>query len=338
MKYMSFEAIAATMLPELEAELQRQVSPLDVPGTRPLFDMLAYHMGWNRDGSSTPSGKRVRPLILLLVSEACGGRWLRALPAAAAVELVHNFSLLHDDIEDNSPTRHGRPTVWNLRGVPMAINAGDALFAISNQSILDAISDHSPATVVRAAMCLHSACLALTAGQFLDMSYEKRLDLTVDDYWPMVEGKTAALISAAAEIGAILAGVDDEAIRLYGIFGRKLGLAFQVLDDILGIWGDESKTGKSAAGDLVDGKRSLPVLFGLGNRAEFARRWAASPIQANETSAVAELLRAEGAYTYSLEQAEILTGAALEALRSAHPLADGDALMELAQKLLTRPS
>lgn len=336
---MSLEAIAATMLPELETELRRQVARLDAPRTEPLFNMLAYHMGWMPEGSSTPSGKRVRPLIVLLVAEACGAQWLRAVPAAAAVELVHNFSLVHDDIEDHSPARRGRPTVWQLHGVPMAINAGDALFAISNQSILDAISNNDPEIVVRAASCLHSACLALTAGQFLDMSYEKRLDLTVDDYWPMIEGKTAALISAAAEIGAILAGAEEEAVRLYGVFGRKLGLAFQVLDDILGVWGDESRTGKSTASDLVDGKRSLPVLFGLGKRAEFARRWAASPIRAEDTPAVAELLKAEGAYAYSVEQAEFLTGAALEALRSAQPVARGeDALMELAQKLLTRPS
>ena len=336
---MSLEAKATTMLPELETELRRQVARLHAPRTEPFFNMLAYHMGWMPDGSSTPTGKRIRPLIVLLVTEACGAQWLRAVSAAAAVELVHNFSLVHDDIEDHSPARRGRPTVWQLHGVPMAINAGDALFAISNQSILDAISNNDPEIVVRAATCLHSACLALTAGQFLDMSYEKRLDLTVDDYWPMVEGKTAALISAAAEIGAILAGAKEETVRLYGIFGRKLGLAFQVLDDILGIWGDESKTGKSAASDLVDGKRSLPVLFGLGNRAEFARRWVASPIRADETPAVAELLKVEGAYAYSVEQAEILTGAALEALHSAQPLAgDQGALMELAQKLLTRPS
>ena len=252
---MSFQEQSAAMLPALEAELQRQVRRLDQPGTEQFHEMLTYHMGWSGDaGSAFASGKRIRPLLMLLVNGACGAQWLHAVSSAAAVELIHNFSLVHDDIEDNSPARRGRPTIWKKYSLPMGVNAGDALFVISNQAMLDAAMQYPAEKVVAAARTLSAACLALTRGQYLDMSYEKRTDLSVEDYWPMIDGKTAALLSAAAEIGAILAGASGRTIHDYGAFGRNLGLAFQVQDDMLGIWGDESTTGKSAASDLVEGK------------------------------------------------------------------------------------
>ena len=135
--------------------------------------------------------------------------WQSALPAAAAVELVHNFSLVHDDIQDNSDKRRGRPTTWVKWGVPMAINVGDALFVMSNQAIIDLKENYPAEIVVKAAEILHNTCLDLTRGQFLDMSYEERMDLTVEDYWPMVSGKTAALLSACCHIGSLLGGADE---------------------------------------------------------------------------------------------------------------------------------
>ncbi len=337
---MSLLEQSAIMLPALEAELQRQVRRLDQPGAEEFHEMLTYHMGWyDNAGAASGTGKRVRPLLMLFVVDACGGKWLHALSPAAAIELLHNFSLVHDDIEDNSPTRRGRLTVWKKYGLPMAVNVGDALFVISNQAMLDATAHYPPQTIVLAAHTLHAACLALTRGQFLDMSYEKRTDLSVDDYWPMIGGKTGALLSAAAEIGAILADADIETIREYGIFGRNLGLAFQVQDDILGIWGDENETGKSAASDLVEGKNSLPILFGVGKKAEFARRWATAAITVEETGPLAQLLKEEGAYAYCQQEAERLTNMALGSLRNAHPQgAAGAALYELADKLLKRES
>ena len=249
------------LLVAIEAELQRQVSRLDEPHTYPFFDMLTYHMGWTVEGTgSDASGKRIRPLMLLLTTAACGIEWLHAIPAAAAVELVHNFSLVHDDIQDNSKLRRGRKTVWTLWGMPMGINVGDALFVLSNQAMMD-LGEHYPAeTVLQTATILHNTCLDLTRGQFLDMSYEERNDLGVEDYWPMVAGKTASLLSACSHIGSILGGADESTQDAYRSFGHALGLAFQVQDDILGIWGDEAITGKSAASDLLEGKKSLPVL------------------------------------------------------------------------------
>jgi geranylgeranyl diphosphate synthase type I len=337
---MTLDEHVEAILPALEMELQRQIRRLDQPGIEAFHDMLAYHMGWNdQAGSASTGGKRIRPLLMLLVVGACGEEWLRAISPAASIEILHNFSLVHDDVEDNSPTRRGRPTIWHRYGLPMAVNVGDALFVISNQAMLDAAAYHPPEIVMIAASKLHAACLALTKGQFLDMSYEKRTDLSVEDYWPMVDGKTAALLAASTEIGAILAGADANAIQQFGMFGRNLGLAFQVQDDILGIWGNESATGKSTASDLVEGKNSLPILYGVGQKGGFARRWEASPIAPEETAKLADLLKAEGAYDYCQGQAARLTELALTSLRNADPRGSaGAALVELADKLLKRQS
>ncbi len=221
----------------------------------------------------------------------------------------------------------------------MAINVGDALFVISNQAMMD-LTGHFPADkVLRAASILHDTCLDLTRGQFLDMSYEKRKDLTLDDYWPMIGGKTAALIAACTQIGSVLGGASDATIEQYRIFGRDLGLAFQVQDDILGIWGDEALTGKSAASDLVEGKNSLPVLYGLSQKGRFAKRWAASPIHPDEVAEVARMLEDEGGLEFSKNEAQRLTDQSLSALLKASPRGEaGKELKDLAHKLLNRAS
>jgi geranylgeranyl diphosphate synthase, type I len=336
---MALEQLREVMQPAIEAELQRQIARANQPGTRQFFEMLAYHMGWSGEARVSGSGKRIRPLVTLLVVSACGGEWLRAVPAAAAVEIVHNFSLLHDDIEDNSITRRGRVTAWKRYGVPMAINLGDALFAISNQAMLEVSGNYPVESVLTAAACLNDACLALTCGQYLDMSYEKQIGLSVEDYWPMVSGKTAALLAAAARIGAILGAADNAVIQSYTDFARYLGLAFQVQDDILGIWGDEATTGKSAASDLTEGKNSLPILFGLKYDPEFARRWERGSIAVEEAHGIAQTLRALGAYDYAFGEAERLNLLAMNALEASQPAGEpGKALAELAADLLHRQS
>ena len=330
----------SSLLPQIETELQRQISRLDEPRTKNFHEMLTYHMGWTGEGAGPEvTGKRIRPLMVLLAASSCGADWELALPAAAAVELVHNFSLVHDDIQDNSPKRRGRLTVWKKWDMPQAINAGDALFVISDQAMMDLAKNHPAGKVLRAASILHNTCLELTRGQFLDMSYENRNDLTIEDYWPMIEGKTAALISACAQIGSILGGADEATIELYRVFGRDLGLAFQVQDDILGIWGDETQTGKSAASDLVEGKNSLPVLYGVSQQGRFAKRWAKSAISPEEVADVARMLVDEGAYEFTQRDAKRLTGQALDALKKANPQGEaGQALTDLADKLLNRAS
>jgi geranylgeranyl diphosphate synthase type I len=326
------------LLPSIETELQRQVARLDQPRTKPFHDMLAYHMGWTGEGAGLEAtGKRIRPRMVLLTTAACGADWQPSLPAAAAVELVHNFSLVHDDIQDNSPKRRGRPTVWVRWGAPMAINAGDALFVIANQALADLLHDHPAPTVVQASVILSNTCLELTRGQFLDMSYEERQDLTVDDYWPMVGGKTAALLSACCHIGALLGGADEAKQEAYRSFGYNLGLAFQVQDDILGIWGDEAVTGKSAASDLVEGKNSLPVLYGLSQNGKFAARWRQGAIQPEEVKQAAQWLVDEGGYEHAQNEAERWTTQAIQNLEAAQPMGEaGRTLTALANKLLKR--
>jgi geranylgeranyl diphosphate synthase type I len=339
--------IQKTMLKAIEEELQRQVARLNQPRTSRFYEMLTYHMGWTGEGSGPEAtGKRIRPLLVLFTTAACSMEnmnnnishyWLRAVSGAAAVELVHNFSLVHDDIQDNSDKRRGRRTVWVNWGTPMAINAGDALFVIANQAITD-LTEHYPAeVVVKAAKILNDTCLDLTRGQFLDMSYEERNDLDIEDYWPMVSGKTSALLSACTHIGAVLGNAGEAEQEAYRLFGHHLGLAFQVQDDILGIWGDEAITGKSAASDLVEGKNSLPILYALGKHGKFAERWNQGPITADEVKAVAAQLEEEGGRIYANEVSEKETEKALAYLEKANPHGEaGDSLLELANMLLKR--
>lgn len=332
------------LLSHIELELQKQVSRLDAPRTKLFHEMLTYHMGWTGEGAGPEAtGKRIRPLLVLLsclASSGTGGKdetWQSALPAAAAVELVHNFSLVHDDIQDNSDKRRGRPTTWVKWGAPMAINVGDGLFVMSNQAIIDLKGNYPAEIVVRAAEILHNTCLELTRGQFLDMSHEERTDLTVEDYWPMIAGKTAALLSACCHIGSLLGGADDDRQEAYRSFGHYLGLAFQVQDDILGIWGDETVTGKSAASDLIERKNSLPVLAGLSAKGRFAARWKQGPIRHSEVAEVARFLASEGGYETAVDAAKQMTDLALMSLREADPQGEAhEALFELADKLLKR--
>ncbi|MCC6568475.1 MAG: polyprenyl synthetase family protein [Anaerolineales bacterium] len=322
----------------IEAELQKQVSRLDAPRTKPFHEMLTYHMGWTGEGAGPEAtGKRIRPLLVLLCASACGASWQLALPAAAAIELVHNFSLVHDDIQDNSSKRRGRDTVWTKWGAPMAINVGDALFVMSSQAIIDLKESYSSDVVMKAAEILHNTCLDLTRGQFLDMSYEERNDLGVEDYWHMISGKTSALIAACCQIGALLGGADEDQQEVYRSYGHYLGLAFQVQDDILGIWGDENVTGKSVASDLVEGKNSLPVLAGLEKKGKFAERWSQGPIQPEEVGEVSRLLASEGGLLAAQEAAKQMTDLALMNLREADPQGEaGEALFELTNRLLGR--
>lgn len=326
------------MLPAIEEALQRGVARAsDRGGMETLHHMLAYHMGWEDDATGQATGKRVRPLLVTLTTAAGGGDWKASLPAAACVELIHNFSLIHDDIEDNSPYRRGRPAVWKRWGVPQAINTGDTLFTLGHLAILNLEEHHPPATVLEAVRLVQSTCLHLTQGQFLDLSYEGQEWLSVEAYWPMVSGKTAALLSACTELGALLAHQEDANRVRYRQFGRALGLAFQAQDDLLGIWGETDQTGKSATSDLVEGKKSLPVLFGLSQEGPFARRWAQGPIRADEVRSLARQLESEGAKDYTKERVDEFTAEALLALEEAAPQGNAAvALEELALRLLHR--
>jgi geranylgeranyl diphosphate synthase type I len=268
---MSLESFRQAFLPAIEEALKAAVQPANLPGQQELYGMLTYHMGWEGEGAGPKAtGKRIRPTLLLLTTTAAGADWQNGLPAASAVELLHNFSLIHDDIQDVSDKRRGRPTLWSMHGASQAINAGDAMFALAHMSLEGLEKTSSPEVYIAAARLLPRTSLQLTQGQYLDLAYESRETLEIEAYWPMVWGKTAMLIRACAQLGALVAGVDGRTLKAYMTFGEKLGLAYQVHDDLLGIWGNPEEMGKSAHSDLLSGKKSLPVLFGLQMQGAFA--------------------------------------------------------------------
>lgn len=335
---MSLQQHMTVMLPPVEAELKRQVGRLGGTSLEPFREMLAFHMGWQtRHRSKGHTGKRIRPLISLLSCASVGGNWRQAVPAAAALELLHNFSLVHDDIEDNSTTRRGRPTLWQRSGVPLSINAGDALFTIANLAALNLLQDYEPPTVVTVLGILEQACLDLTKGQFLDLYNQEKGRLTVAGYWQMIGGKTAALLAACTQVGALLGGASPRAVYEYRKFGQLLGLAFQVEDDILGIWGEEKRTGKSAATDLQEGKLSLPVVYGISRRGEFSKMWRDVAHRRKNAVRLRVLLERDGSLEFAKRHADRLTREAVATLKRLRARGSaGVALEELSTQLLSR--
>jgi len=335
---MNFKEYAEMMRPEIEISM-REIVDVYLPSEYlELKQMLAYHLGWEGEGAGLKAqGKRIRPLLVLLSTESAGGKWRQALPAAAAVELLHNFSLIHDDVQDEGEMRRGRPTVWKIWGEAQAINAGDLMFTLSNLAILKLGEMVSPEKALESARIFNETCVQLTKGQYLDMAYEKNQNLTIDAYWPMVSGKTAALLASCAELGAVVAGCDDSRRSIYRQFAYNLGLAFQVWDDWLGVWGDAAIVGKSTDSDLVSGKKSLPILYGLGLRGEFYQRWMQGPINPVDVPVLADLLAKEGAKEYTLREADRLTGEALNALEQIGAANEASTVLrELANLLLNR--
>src|SRR6185503_16646993 len=247
------------LIADTEREILRLVQDRDA-STHGLYEMVRYHLAL--DGTGANGGKRMRPLLGLLAYASIAGEHARALPGAAAVELGHNFSLVHDDIEDGDLERRHRPTLWTVRGIPQAINTGDTLFSLSRIA-LHRLTDlgFSDAKVLRLMRLYDETCVALCEGQYIDIATSERDDLmSVDLYFDMIGRKTAALIAASIEAGALLATDDDEVIRRYRAFGWALGIAFQLNDDLLGIWGATQATGKQAS-DVAHKKKTLPVIY-----------------------------------------------------------------------------
>jgi geranylgeranyl diphosphate synthase type I len=323
---------ASEMLVALDSGLHRSVDRLKATHDG-LWDMATYAMGWSGEGAGPETtGKRIRPLLCLLSCGGCGADWHAALAPAGAVELIHSFSLIHDDIQDGDATRRGRPTVWKRHGSAQAINVGDAIFTLA----FSVLADSDSAIAAEWLRILSGTCLRLTYGQFLDLTYEDAQRITLGEYQEMIEGKTAALVEAACRLGAVSAGATQERQDSFARFGRTLGLAFQIQDDFLGVWGDPKVTGKPNASDLLARKKSLPILYGLERSEKFRALLATEPTPAVIPSLLAEL-EGCGAREHTLMLSRHWVDQAFESLGAAKPLGEfNPALESLARALLDR--
>jgi geranylgeranyl diphosphate synthase type I len=248
----------------LEAAITRYDS------TAPITAMIRYHFGYAAGGFEN-HGKRLRPMLLLTVAEAEGGSLEMALDAACAIEILHNYSLVHDDIEDGDRVRHGRDTVWAKWGTAHGINAGDSLCAISYLALLESDVPRPAERTVAMTRALHEANLAMCAGQGRDIAFEVEARVTMDDYVAMIAGKTAALFAAACEIGALAAGAEPARARAYRELGLAYGIGFQIEDDLLGTFGESAATGKPVGADLARRKWTFPVVWALAGPPSPAR-------------------------------------------------------------------
>jgi geranylgeranyl diphosphate synthase type I len=243
------------------------------------YGQMEYHLGWV-DASLQPTpnngGKLLRPTLLLLAYEAAGAWGLvkeksedttylqRALPAAVAIELTHNFTLIHDDIEDGDIERRHRPALWTVWNTAQAINTGDGMFALARFALWDVLEQGVDSTIAtRLAALLDHVVLVMAEGQYLDISSEDRPTISVAMYIDMIQRKTAALMSCAAEMGARLGTTNPEIIEHLRSFGQAIGIAFQIRDDLLGIWATRAELGKTQAGDIYRCKKTLPILHAL---------------------------------------------------------------------------
>ncbi len=346
---------------EIEAELRASIpedadtGPEDAaPGAASdrsasrLYGMVRYHLGWSDTDlrpTRAPAGKRLRPVLCLLAAEGVGADHRRALPGAAAIELIHNFSLVHDDIMDRSDERHHRRTVWRQWGEAQAIDVGDAILILAELTLLRAADRGvSARSVLDGVALLNRASLRLAEGQHLDLGFEGKLDVSAEAYFAMISGKTAALVAGSLGLGALLGSEDPTLASRYAEVGEELGLAFQIQDDVLGIWGEPARTGKPGAADVYQRKMTLPVIHALAtaDRAgarELGSIYAASPspVTTAQADRALEILEAAGAREHAARIAEAHYTRALALLEALHPADDaGRNLRAIAAFLLQR--
>ncbi|WP_407671732.1 polyprenyl synthetase family protein [Nocardia aurantiaca] len=316
--------------PVLRSAVAALAEPLDL--------MAGYHFGWcDAEGAAVDGvqGKALRPALTFAAAAACGGAVGESVHAAAAVELLHNFSLVHDDVMDTDPFRHGRPTVWRIWGETNATLLGDALQAVA----LGVLCDGVPETVTAEAVIrLAQATVTLCRGQYADCAFETRPTVSVDEYLAMAAGKTGALLGCACALGALCAGADHRVVSAMHTFGTELGLVFQLVDDYIDIWGDPEITGKPAHSDLIHRKQSFPVVCALesGTAAgrDLARLYhARRPMTASRAARAADLIEEAGGRHSTLSRASDALDAAFAALPD--DLASDD-LTALAQLMAQR--
>lgn len=312
-----------------------------------LATALGYHHGWN-DATGSPlnlhPGKQIRPLLALLSCAASGAPYENALALAAAIELVHNFSLIHDDIMDNSETRRGRETVWTIWGRNQAINIGDGAYGLSFQLLAESdFAGLDAWMIVHGERMLAKACVDTVTGQIMDVGFETREDVNSTDYVKMVGLKTGPLLGVALGGGALFANGMSEKVKTLENVGRMLGVAFQIQDDILGIWGDPSKTGKANVDDLTQKKKSLPILWALENlpasqAAILSALYSApAPLSSETTAQIRQLLSEAGVQETVSAQAQRYYLQVVEGIDSAYPPSEyRAALLQVAAMIVNR--
>jgi geranylgeranyl diphosphate synthase, type I len=273
-------------------KLNNYVNSLFDKNSFELNQIFLYHLGL--DDTSINQGKRIRPILTLLCTEGSGGDWLGALPAAVAIELIHNFSLIHDDIEDNGSIRRSKEAVWKKWGLAKGLNAGDAMLSSAFLCLNQLNSLISSDKLRDIFELISSTCLKLTEGQQLDIDFEGRAIVAISEYFNMISDKTSALLACCCQIGALLGGMEKEEQLLFSKFGNDLGMAFQIYDDWLGIWGDPTITGKSASSDLEEMKKTLPVLIGLEKSKIFSNAWNKKPFSQEIIKKMPIWLKEEG--------------------------------------------
>lgn len=265
-------------------------------------------------------GKRLRPVVVIASAGALGEQAEKALPFAAAVELVHNFTLIHDDIMDRDEVRRGVPTVHKLWGEAMAITAGDLLFSKAFEVLVDAVDKGvPPARVAKAARQLARSSSVVAEGQALDMMFEEEEDIGIEDYLKMIYKKTGALFEASAVLGGLVSTEDEGVLAGLATYGKSLGIAFQIRDDVLSITGEEGELGKPVYNDIREGKKTLPIIYALERLGDEERerlryligRRDASPEELREA---AELIKKSGAVDYAEKLAEEYMKRAVAAL------------------------
>ena len=311
-----------------------------------VYDMLRYSMGWvDVDGNPVVAtqGKALRPTLCLLACEATGGSLDRAMPAAVALEFIHCFSLIHDDIQDGDETRRHRSTLWAVWGVPKAIEAGNILRVVADRSLSELVDGGvSFDDALTVTSLLTQGYLQMIEGQYLDIAYESRPDIGMSQYLDMISRKTGALIRGAMHIGAIIGSSDPRVVAAFEDCGRSLGFLFQIKDDVLGVWGDEEATGKPVGADIRRKKNSLPVVYAMSmvsgaDKETLSEIYGREEVSGQDVTEVLGILDRVGAREYAEELAGMRRDEALEALASVElaPRSSDD-LAGLSQFLLER--
>lgn len=258
----------------VQSEMRAAFPKVDLP----IYEMARYALGWQDEHGepASASGKGARAALTMLGAEAISddpNALRRATAGAAAVEIVHNFSLVHDDVQDGDVERRGRPTVWKIWGVAQAINTGDLMRELADAALRRALLHGASAeAVIEAVRRLNRATMLMIEGQYLDLTFEQRTDVAIDEYLGMVERKTGAMMGVSLSIGATLAGASSEQADALDRAGKRLGRCFQMRDDWLGIWADPDALGKPTDADIRRRKKSYPILYTLGNAPSAARR------------------------------------------------------------------